>query len=69
MSPPAPIREASYSLEDAAAELGITVGTLRNKIWRREIGSFKAAGRVRVPVSEIVRLKRKGWRPPQKEVA
>jgi len=59
---PAPVRDASFTLTDAAAELGITVATLRNWLWLRKIGSFKA-GRVRIPVSEIHRVKRKAWRP------
>ncbi|MFB3816167.1 MAG: helix-turn-helix domain-containing protein [Candidatus Methylomirabilales bacterium] len=62
MSQPAPVREATLSLEDAAAELGIKVSTLRNWIWLKKIGSIKA-GRVRIPVSEVLRIKRKGWRP------
>lgn len=59
---PAPIREATLSLEDAAAELGIKVSTLRNWIWLKKIGSIKV-GRVRIPVSEIAKKKRHGWRP------
>lgn len=65
---PAPVREASYSLADAAVELGITVATLRNWMWRRRIGFFKA-GRVRIPVSEIHRVKRQHWYAPMRRTA
>ena len=60
-----PVRETSYSLPDAAKELGISLGTLRDWIWKRKIGSFKT-GRVRIPESEIQRMKREAWRPPAK---
>ena len=65
---PAPVREVSYSLADAAVELGITVATLQNWCWRRKIGFFKA-GRVRIPASEIYRIKRQAWRPPMRQEA
>ncbi len=67
MTQPAPIREPSLSLQDAALELGVSVGTLRNWVWQQKIGSFKV-GRVRIPVSEIQRLKRAAWRPARKGV-
>jgi hypothetical protein len=63
MAAPAPVREPCLSLADASAELGITVPTLRDWIWRRKIGSFRL-GHVRIPVSEIQRVKRAAWRPP-----
>lgn len=65
---PAPVKEPSYSLADAATELGITVATLRNWIWKSRIGYFKA-GRIRIPVSEIHRLKRAAWNPPKGTLA
>ena len=65
---PAPVRDASYSLPDAAAELGVSIGTLRNWIWLKKIGSFKA-GRVRIPQSEILQIKRQAWRAPMRTEA
>jgi excisionase family DNA binding protein len=65
MAQPAPVREPTLSLQEAAAELGLTVPSLRNWLWRGRIGYFKL-GRVRVPVSEIQHVKRAAWRPPQR---
>lgn len=64
----APLHDPTYSIADAAKELGITAGTLRNWIWRRRIGSFRN-GRVRIPESEIFKMKRRGWRPAEEEHA
>lgn len=65
---PAPVEEPTYLIAEAARLLGVAVGTLRNWQTTGRVGTFRVGHRVLYPASEIARLKRASWRPPNPEV-
>jgi excisionase family DNA binding protein len=55
------------TVEQAAADLCVSVHTIRAWIARRKIGSVRLGRAVRVPASEIARLIELGTIPPLPE--
>jgi excisionase family DNA binding protein len=55
--------EALSPVKGAAQRLGISVWTLRRKVYQGEVASVKIGAKLLVPESEIVRLVREGTRP------
>jgi excisionase family DNA binding protein len=55
------------TVHEAAAELGLSVHTIRAWIARRKIGSIRLGRAVRIPASEIARLVEQGTTPPLDE--
>ena len=54
-------------VKDAARQLGISVWTLRKKVYGGDIASVKIGAKLLVPESEMVRLVREGMRPRRLE--
>jgi excisionase family DNA binding protein len=52
-----------YPIKNAARHLGISVWTLRRKVYRGEVTSVKIGVKVLIPSGEIDRLIREGTRP------
>jgi excisionase family DNA binding protein len=59
--------ERLRTVEQAAADLGLSVHTIRAWVARRKIGHVRLGRAVRIPVGEIERLIERGTVPPLPE--
>ena len=58
------IHKRHVSVDEAANELGIRPSTIRRRILERRIGYLKIGRSVLIPLTEIERLIKEGYRPP-----
>ena len=57
------MNETLCPIKQAAERLGISIWTLRKKVYEGEIDSIKIGVKLLVPESELERLVREGMRP------